>query len=198
MPDDDQELERLLAHGHLSGRAYDRIEAEVMQSVVPRAPAARFPRLLAAALPVTMMLGGLAFYLSAPARKASNTGSFTAKGAESPLAGAVELRCSNEHACRVGDTLFFLVDTSVAHGYLNASAQRITPPSPERIRFFPTEGGESPRLTTTGGMTVVDKGVRLGKALGPGVYRVYVRWTDAPSPDPSAGHGTSVELTINE
>ncbi|HKO51458.1 MAG TPA: hypothetical protein VJV79_27305 [Polyangiaceae bacterium] len=199
MPYDEQDLEQLLAQGHLSGRAYDEIESRVMQRVVPRARVARLYWVLAAALPAAAAVGGLLFYLGVPSRESNAGGGFTAKGIDSSFAGAVELRCSSERACRVGDTLLFLVDTGVAHGYLNASAQRISPPSPERIRLFPTESGESPYLEATGGMTVVDKGIRLQKALGPGVYRIDVRWTDAaPSPDPSAGHGTSVELRIDE
>jgi hypothetical protein len=199
MPYADDDLERLLAHGHLSGRAYDQIESRVMQSVLPRPRASRFYWALAAALPAVAALGGLVLYLSGSPGAPSDTGRFTAKGAATSLAGAVELRCSTERACRAGDTLLFLVDTNVVHGYLNASAQRITPPSPERIRLFPTESGESPRVEAAVGMAVLDKGVRLGKSLGPGVYRVDVRWTDAaPSTDPSAGRGTSVELKIDE
>jgi hypothetical protein len=126
-------------------------------------------------------------------------GGFTAKGAADPFAGAVELRCSAERACRAGDTLMFLVDTSRVHGYLNASAQRVAPPSPERIRFFPTANGESPHVGAAGGMAVVKQGVRLGPSLGPGLYRIDVRWADAAAPaDPSAGSGTSVELKIDE
>ncbi len=199
MPYADEDLERLLAHGHLSGRAYDRIESRVMQSVLPRAPVSRFYWVLAAAFPAVTALGGLAFYLSLPAGEPSEAGGFTTKGADASLAGAVELRCSSERPCRVGDMLLFLVDTDLVHGYLNASAQRVAPPSPERVRLFPTESGESPHLVAGGGTAVAEKGVRLGKSLGPGVYRVDVRWTDtAPSSDPSAGRGTSVELRIEE
>ncbi len=198
MPDADEDLERLLANGHLSGRAYDEIEVRVLDRVAPRARLTRFQWLLAAALPVTAA-AGLAFSLSREAIDSKESGGFTAKGSEPALAGAVELRCSSERACRAGDTLFFLVNTDVAHGYLNASAQRISPPSIERIRFFPTEGGDSPRVEAAHGTIVVEKGVRLGPSLTPGVYRVDVRWTDGgPSPDPSAGRGTSVELRIDE
>jgi len=195
----DDDLEGLLANGHLSGRAYDQIEARVMDSVVPRARPSRFYWVMAAALPAAAALGAVALYLSRPAEESNPTGGFTAKGAEGPFAGAVELRCSADRGCRRGDTLMFLVDTNRVQGYLSASAQRITPPSPERIRFFPTESGDSPRVEATGGMKVVERGVRLGASLGPGVYRVDIRWTDgAPSTDPSAGHGTSVELEIDE
>lgn len=198
MSDNDDDIEGLLAGGHLSGRAYDQIEARVMERVLYRPQASRFYWVMAAALPVAAALGGVALYMSGRAAEPEPAGGFTAKGAFDPLAGAVELRCSTERACRAGDTLLFLVDTDRVHGYLNASAQRITPPSSERIRFFPTAGGESPRVETGGGMAVVKQGVRLGPSLGPGVYRVDVRWTDAaPSTDPSAGRGTSVELTID-
>jgi len=196
---DDDDLEGLLANGHLSGRAYDQIEARVMDRVLPRARPSRFYWVMAAALPAAAALGAIALYLNRPAEESKPSGGFTAKGAEGPLAGAVELRCSADRGCRTGDTLLFLVDTNRAQGYLNASAQRIEPPSSERIRFFPTEGGESPLVEATGGMKVVEKGVRLGASLGPGLYRVDVRWTDGgPSADPSAGRGTSVELKIDE
>lgn len=198
MPYADEDLERLLARGHLSGRAYDEIEARVMQAVAPRPRVTRFQWVLAAALPVAAAVGGLALYLNRPGDSAES-GGFTAKGSESALAGAVELRCSTERTCRVGDTLLFLVDSDVAHGYLNVTAQRISPPSPERVRFFPTVDGESPRVEAARGTIVVERGVRLGSSLGPGLYRVDIRWTDgAPSPDPSAGRGTSVELRIDE
>lgn len=196
---DDDDLERVLANGHLSGRAYDEIEARVMQAVLPRQRPSRFYWVLAAALPAAAALGGIVLYLSRPAEETPPAGGFTAKGSEGPLAGAVELRCSADRGCRTGDTLLFLVDTNRVHGYLNASAQRIAPPSSERIRFFPTGSGESPLVEATGGMKVVEKGVRLGPSFGPGVYRVDVRWTKgAPSTDPSAGQGTSVELKIDE
>jgi hypothetical protein len=207
MPYDEQEIEQLLAHGHLSGRAYDEIENRIMQRVAPRPASARFHWLLAAAVPMVAALGGLVFYVgvaskephSLTSKEPSARGGFAAKGRETSVAGAVELRCSSERACRVGDTLFFLVDTGIASGHLSASAQRITPPSPERIQFFPTQSGERPYLDAGGGTIVVDKGVRLQKALGPGVYQVDVRWTGAAtSPDPSAEHGTSVELRIDE
>jgi len=200
MPYADEDLERLLARGNLSGRAYDEIESRVMRAVLPEQPRrSRFYWVLAAALPAVTALGGLAVYLGAPGEKPPDTGGFTAKGADTSLAGSVELRCSGKGGCRAGDTLHFLVNTAVAHGYLNASAQRITPPSPERIRFFPTASGESPRVEPLGGTIVVDKAVRLGASLGPGVYRVDVRWTDAaPSADPNAGRGVSVELRIDE
>lgn len=199
MPYKDDDLETLLAGGHLSGRAYDRIEARVMERVLPRPRASRFYWVMAAALPAAAALGGVALFMSGPAPEPKPTGGFMAKGAADPLAGAVELRCSAERACRAGDTLMFLVDTSRVHGYLNASAQRIAPPSSEQVRFFPTPSGESPEVQALGGMTVVEQGVRLGPSLGPGVYRVDVRWTEAaPSTDPSAGRGTSVELRIEE
>lgn len=195
----DEDLERLLAHGHLSGRAYDEIEARVMQSALPRAPVYRVRWTLAAALPVAAAFAALALYLRGPSEGAGSAGGFTVKGGDPALAGAVELRCSKERTCRPGDTLLFLVDTDVVHGYLNASAQRIEPSVTERVRFFPTESGESPRVEPAGGTIVVGKGVRLGKGFGPGLYRVDIRWTDdVPSLDPSAGRGTSVELRIDE
>jgi hypothetical protein len=199
MPYADDDLERLLAQGHLSGRAYDEIESRVMQAVLPRPRRSNFYWVLAAAIPAVAALGGVALYLGSPTVATTDGGGFTAKGADTSLSGAVELRCSGEGACRAGDKLLFMVDTSVVHGYLNASAQRIEPPSPERVRLFPTASGESPRVEASGGMIVVDKAVRLGASLGPGLYRVDVWWTEAaPATDPSAGRRTSVELKIDE
>jgi hypothetical protein len=199
MPYPDQDIERLLANGHLSGRAYDRIEERVMERVAPRRRVPRLRWLLAAALPAVTAVGGLVFFLGRTPPASNDGGGFREKGSEPALAGAVELRCSTERSCRVGDTLLFLVNTDVIHGYLNVSAQRISPPSPERIRFFPTESGDSPRVEAARGTIVLEKGIRLGPSLSPGIYRVDLRWTDgAASPDPSAGRGTSVELRIDE
>jgi hypothetical protein len=129
----------------------------------------------------------------------SDSGGFTAKGPVASLTGAVELTCSPERPCRQGDTLVFVVDTSVAHGYLNANAQRLESESSERIRLFPTESGESPRLEAFVGTTVVPDGLRLGEAFGPGKYRVDVWFTDTgPSPHPHEGRLTSLELTVDD
>jgi len=191
----DEDLERLLAQGHLSGATYDRIEANVLERVAPEPRRRRSPWLCAAVLPAAAALGGLSLFLGRPAPSAE--AGFTPKGSATALAGAVELACSAERACRVGDTLVFVVDTGVARGYLNASAQRVEPPSAERIRLFPSARGESPRLAAGAGTTVVPEGVRLNGAFGPGVYRIDIWFSDdAPSPEPRGGRTTSVELRI--
>jgi hypothetical protein len=196
---DDKDLERLLGQGCLSGASYDRIEANVMRKVLPPARRSRSVWLWASLLPAAAALAGVALYLMTPAAELGDSAGFTAKGTRASGVGAVELACSAERPCRAGDTLLFVVDTGIAHGYLNASAQRIQPASPERIRFFPTEKGESPRVEAGNGTTVVSQGVRLGPSLGPGVYRVDIWFTDdAPSHDRSRGRLTSVELRVEE
>jgi hypothetical protein len=195
---DDQDLERLLTNGYLSGASYDRIAANVMQRVLPppRRPKAAWLRV--ALLPAAAVLSGLALYLVTSQGDTGSTG-FTAKGTSASVADAVELTCSADRPCRAGDTLVFVVDTTLVHGYLNASARRIAPESSERVRFFPTEKGDSPRVEPGTGTTVVPQGVRLGPSLGPGKYQVDVWFTDdAPSLDPSKGRATRLELTVEE
>ena len=198
MSHDDVDLERLLARGNLSGATYDRIESRVMQRVLPRTERRR-PVWLWAALPAAAALGVLALFFRTASETASDPDGFTAKGSDTSPTGGVELTCAANRPCRAGDTLVFVVDTSVAHGYVNASAQRIEPASAERIRLFPTEKGESPRVEAGVGTTVVPQGLRLGPAFTPGLYRVDVWFTDTgPSPHPADGRPISVELTLDD
>jgi len=195
---DDEDLERLLTRGSLGGASYDRIEASVMGRVLPQARRPRSTWLWASVLPVAAA-AGLALYLGTSSETPGDSAGFTAKGGDASLTGAVELACSSDRPCRAGDTLVFVVDTGVVHGYLNASAQRIEPESPERVRFFPTEKGDSPRVESGTGTLALSQGVRLGQSLGPGVYRVDIWFTDdAPSPDRGKGRATSVELRVEE
>ncbi len=194
----DDDLERLLARGNLSGATYDRIESNVMRRVLPQPRAPRAAWLWAAVLPAAAALGGLAAYRGTDGTTTDSAG-FTAKGSQAPPSGGVELTCSAERPCRIGDTLMFVVDTSVAHGYLNASAQRVQPPSRELIHLFPTEGGASPRIERGVGTSVVPQGLRLGNTFSPGVYRIQVWFTDDnPSPHPNEGRLTSLELTVGD
>lgn len=199
MSHDDADLERLLARGNLGGATYDRIESNVMQRVLPQAERRRPAWRWALALPAAAALGMLALFFRMPSEAATDPAGFTAKGSDTSPAGGVELTCALDRPCRAGDTLVFVVDTSVAHGYVNATAQRVGPASPERIHLFPTERGESPRVEAGVGTTVVPQGLRLGPAFTPGVYRVDVWFTDSgPSPHPDEGRPISVELTISD
>lgn len=197
---DDDELERLLARGHLSGATYDRIESSLMKRVLPQARRPRPAWLRFAVVPAAAALVAFALYLGRSSKDAEEAAGFTAKGAgPSSLAGAVELACAAHRGCRLGDTLVFVVDTSLAHGYLNASARRVEPKSSELIHFFPAEDGSSPRIEAGTGTIAVPRGVRLGGALTPGVYRVDIWFTDAaPSSHPREGRSTSVELVVEE
>jgi hypothetical protein len=196
---DDADLERLLAQGNLGGPTYDRIEADVMRRVLPPTQNPRSPWIWAAILPAAAALGGLALLVETPSNSATDPGGFTAKGSDGVPAGSVELTCAADRPCRAGDTLLFVIDTSIAHGYLNASAQRIEPASPERLHLFPTAKGESPRIDSGVGTVVVPEGLRLGGAFGPGVYRIDVWFTDTgPTPDPGQGRKTSLELAVED
>jgi hypothetical protein len=196
---DDLDLERLLARGSLGGPTYDRIESNVMRRVSPQSQRSRSVRRWAALLPAAAALAGVALYLGASSRTAIDSAGFTAKGSEASLTGAVELSCSGEPSCRKGDTLVFIVNSSIVGGYLNARARRIRPESTARIQLFPSEKGESPRLEAAAGTTVVPQGIRLGDAFSSGVYLVDVWFTDSgPSPDPGEGRLTSVEFTVSD
>lgn len=181
---DEEEVERLLAGGYLSGAQYDRIEARVLRRVASQPARGGIRRVLpdlAAPLGGTaLVVGALALHVGSSEPPAANAPSFTAKGAAAaPKQGAVELVCSGApRACTVDDTLMFVVNTSVASGYLHASAERVEPPSPERIWLFPTEDGESPRVEPGQGTTVVPQGIRLASLPGPGLYRVDIWFSE--------------------
>jgi hypothetical protein len=177
MSHDDETLERLLAKGHLSGAAYDQIEARVMARTAgePRPQSRQWWWAFAAS---ACGASALVFALAGSEPPAASSG-FTAKGAPAvPGLGSVELACSNDgRPCRRGDTLLFVVDSGLAAGFLSASAVRVEPPSVERIWFFPTSGGEAPFIAAGTGTVVASQGVRIGQDQVPGLYRVDIRFT---------------------
>ncbi len=180
---DDEGLERLLAGGNLSGAQYDRIEAQVMRRVAKPTPL----RSIARAMPALALVAGMsavALRLTSPeSPSAEGASGFTAKGAGvESLHGAVELVCSGEpDRCRVEDTLLFVVDSDRASGYLNASVERIEPPSRDRVRLFPTKDGAAPHVEADRGTTVLAQGVRLASLPGPGLYRVDIWFSESHS-----------------
>ena len=177
----DERLEELLSSGHLSGAAYDRIEARVLARTArkePRAHARWLP--LAAAICGTMAL----LLVVGRTRQLPSGSGFTAKGEHAAASGgSVELACSSEdRPCRAGDTLMFLVDSGAHSGYLNASAVRLEPPSEERVWFFPTAEGDAPHVALGQGTVVAPQGIRLTAQQRPGLYRVDI-WFSESKPE---------------
>lgn len=185
---DEEELERLLAGGYLGGAQYDRIESRVMQRVARAPGRRRLSRAWAGLALIT--LGGLVM-VTRSFEFAPGASGFTAKGARvEPAQAAVELVCSDEPpraqgaekergaGCIAESTLIFVVNSDVASGYLSARAERIDPPSHERIWLFPAADGTSPHVAPDRGTTVVPQGIRLASLPGPGVYRVDFWFSD--------------------
>ena len=204
---DDLELNELLAGGQLSGTEYDAIEANVLERVAPRS---RSPRVFAVLLPGLGLAAAVALWVSASSRQPHQPSldandAFRAKGGNAsgstlPV-GSVELGCASRPSgtCRLGDTLMFSINTSVASGYLAAFAQRGAGARGERIWYFPTAGGDAPRLTPGQGTRVVPQGVRLGAPHTPGRYTITVWLSDtAPSREDvdHLGELSSQELTL--
>jgi hypothetical protein len=203
MAHSDEDLERILSNGHLSGREYDRIEAEVMRRVAPD-PERRRGRWLLAGLAAAGGVGACFFYLGVLAPRSAEVSGFRAKGgAAAPAEGAVALSCPDAGGpCRLGETLVFAVDSSRVSGYLNAYAERVDPPGGERIGYFPTASGSAPRVAPGTGTVVLAQGVRLGSEHAAGLYRVHV-WFSDEKPGRSADASstektTSVLLRITE
>jgi hypothetical protein len=200
MQHDDRSLERLLARGHLSGAEYDRIETRVLDRVARPGKPGR-GRWLVVAAPVVAAAAGLALCITGLRAPADPSGGFTPKGTTvTTIDGAVELVCSGDaRPCRVGDTLMFLVDSSVASGYLNATATRIAPPSEERYVLFPSAGGQSPYVASGSGTVVVPQGIRIGAQHGAGLFRVEVSFFERGAAlAPRLAGTTSVDLKVVE
>jgi hypothetical protein len=168
MDEEDQRLERLLAHGYLSGSQYDEIERKVLKrSTKPRSMAA-----LAWGVPAGIVGSCLVAFLLI---HTPGEAPFTPKGGAESAIGVIDVGCGRaDHVCKAGDTLMFSVNTAVASGHLGAYAERLGAGKQDRIGYFPTAGGSTPRVARTGGTVVLPEGVRIGPEHTPGRYRVHV------------------------
>jgi hypothetical protein len=105
-------------------------------------------------------------------------------------AGAIDIACASSvggpasltgaRVCRSDDTLMFQLNTAVVSGYLGAYAERIGDPSAQRIWYFPSAAGESPRVAPGDRTIVLPDGIALGREHRAGQYRVTVWISSRP------------------
>jgi len=174
VPDDDSELNRLLARGRLSGAEYDAVEQRIFEAITPPRARAKWP------------LVGSALALAAAAAlwfgQRAAPDDYAEKGGSAPPGGVVGVGCQGAapHTCRLGDTLLFSVLGNAQPVYVVAYAERLDASQPSRIWYFPHADGTAPRVEVGPGTKVASEGVRLGPPHVKGRYRVKVWLSDAP------------------
>jgi hypothetical protein len=169
----DDELQRLLARGKLSGPARERVLDRVLDQV---APPARKPR--AWLVPLVLALGSGVAILVLVARPHPDDARWGAKGVLG-RAVALEARCGDTDVCRPGATLMFSVFGSSTPGFLGAYAQRVE--GGERIWYFSAET-ESPRVPASDQATQpAGRGIVIGPEHTPGQYQVHLFLSAAPA-----------------
>jgi hypothetical protein len=171
------ELDRLLAKGHMSRPEKERLFEDVLARATPR-PRSAWDRLLASRL--RFALPAVALLLLAPLlllRRSSDE--FHEKGAAA-AAPIIELGCAD--GCRAGAVLLFRTARVTTPSRLSAFAED---GAGQRIWYFPTETGEQPTVDAHEAPAALARGVRLGPEHHPGSYRVTVLLTPASEPVPS-------------
>lgn len=188
--EDELELDRLLARGHLSGGQYDRIERRVLARVAPKPARWLWPALLPAAalasvLGIWVVSGRDGDATRGPENPAAPgarvSDGFTPKGA-APAAGLLSIGCNatTPGSCRLGDTLMFSVHAGAPPGYLVAYAERAGDGAGARIWYFPSASGAAPRVQAQSVTTVLPEGIRLGPPHAAGRYRVWAFISETP------------------
>jgi hypothetical protein len=186
---DDLEIDQLLAGGRLSARQYDEIEKRVLRQVVPRRARSWWPALGGVAALASALSAWLLMARSGAVDPAADEAApkpldaFSEKGSAAPARSApvFDLRCATPNgACRVGDTLMVSAHGVVRAGYLAAYAERTGGAQHERIWYFPSESGESPRIEATAETVVVPQGIELAAPHAPGRYEVTLWLSDHP------------------
>jgi hypothetical protein len=186
---DDLEIDQLLAGGRLSARQYDEIERRVLRQVAPRRARRHWPALGGVAVLASAFSAWLLMARSGPEElghdgtRREALDAFSEKGSGAPGGGApvFDLRCATPSgACRVGDTLMVSAHGVRQAGYLVAYAERSGDAKRERIWYFPSESGVSPRIEATLETVVVPQGIELAAPHTPGRYEVTLWLSDGP------------------
>lgn len=172
---DEEDIDRLLARGYLSGSQYDEIEERVLGGPATSVQRVRLRRIVPAALAFAGLAAAVAFWPRAPSE-------FTAKGNLAGDVGMVDVSCGrpSPHECRIGDTMIFTVNSALASGYLAAYAVRVGAAEPERIWYFPATDEAGPKIAPGSGTIVLPQGVRVGPEHTVGRYAVTLRLSKTP------------------
>jgi hypothetical protein len=160
---DDDELDKLLARGHLSGAQYDSVEKRVLDRVAPR------PKHLLRWLP----LAAAGLVLGVATLHVTEDSSFRSKGS-GPGPAVINLGCGRELSrdCRAETTLLFTVNAALGSGHFGAYATPLDVPDGERIWYFPDASGKAPIVGPGAGTVVLPSGIRIGSEHASGRYRV--------------------------
>jgi hypothetical protein len=171
MPNDD-DIDRLLARGGLSGPQRERIFDEVHRTVGKR-KAFRWSRYAAFGAPLAIA-AALALVLYPSHR----LGGFAAKGTQSSV---VEVLCPDGalSACPLGSKLFFSIEGIVAPVFVHAYADPVGS-GHERVWYFPTTNGAEPISVSPDQERLLKKAVVIGPEHGSGAYRIHVVLSTAP------------------
>jgi hypothetical protein len=170
----DNELDRLLARGGLSGPDRDRIFEQVLRDVGAergRRPVGRMLALASAAVTAAAIVAVVVWTSLSPGGR---EGGFRTKGSGEGV--VVEIGCRHgEHIrrdrCTRGDRLLLQIDGLQQEAYLAAWADG---PDGRRVWYFPADDGAMPRLRPGAGPVLVDRSVRIGDEHAPGNYQVTV------------------------
>jgi hypothetical protein len=173
VPDEDAELDRLLARGRLSGAEYDAVEQRIFERIAPRK--ARSPWAFVA--PAVALAAAFALWIGLRSPQPE----YAEKGGGTVTGGVANVGCGSGglHTCRLGDTLMFSVLGNVAPVYIVAYGQALDAPDSGRIWYFPRADGTALRVEAGAGTNVAPEGVRLGPPHVKGRYRVTVRLSEA-------------------
>jgi hypothetical protein len=163
----EEELDRLLARGHMGGPGRDRIVAKLLDARERRASWSRRRGAVAFGL---MAAAALVLLMVRPKEK------FAAKGgaADGASLGASVtcLEGSGTQTCPVGGTLVIRLHDVASAGRLAAFAERAGTSS--RIWYFPAADGASPEVLAGVAPQTLAKGIRVGPEHAPGHYTLHV------------------------
>lgn len=190
MGDEEDQLERLLGRGYLSGSRYDEIERRVLARTA-RPQGVLLRRVVPASIGVASLAAAAVLWLRAPSE-------FTAKGEVAGGVGVLDVSCNrpDRHQCGSGDTLAFIVNSGAAEGYLGAYAERVGDPSPERIWYFPGTREAGPKIVPAGGTLVLPEGIRIGPEHEAGQYLVTILLSKKPLTRAEIDHAKRSEFVV--
>jgi hypothetical protein len=168
----DNELDRLLARGRLSGPDRDRILDRVLQNVGTEP--ARRPRGWLVAIASAAAAAIVAVVVWVALQPGDRDEGFRTKGGGAGV--AVEIGCRHgedirRDRCARGDRLLVQVDGLGQEAYLAAWADG---PDGRRVWYFPEDDGVMPRVVPGGGPVLVDRSVGIGDEHAPGNYQITV------------------------
>jgi len=178
---EEQELDRLLAQGRLSGPDAERIGEQVIASTRQEESAGSSGmRLWALSLGLLGAVAALAILWLALPHLQGGPGEFRSKGAGSGIlleAGCRHGATFSEERCQHGDTLLLRLSNLPGRVFLAAFASG---PAGLRIWYFPTEQEKTPEIAPAAEPRLLDRAIEIGPEHVPGAYRLQILLFSAP------------------